>query len=45
MGDALAACEGKHVDITLKDVETVEHQPERLHEWTRIVRELCDRYA
>lgn len=34
----LQAAEGCHVDITLKDIQTVENQPERLREWVRIVR-------
>jgi len=43
--DAMEACRGCHVDITLKDVQTVEHRPERLREWVRIVREVTDNYA
>jgi len=43
--DAMEACKGLHVDITLKDVETVENQPQRLKEWTRIVRQIAERYA
>ena len=30
-------------DITLKDVETVSHQPENVRRWVRIVREETDR--
>lgn len=33
---------GCHVDITLKDIQTVEGHPERLAAWTRIVREVID---
>jgi hypothetical protein len=40
--EGLAACRGLHVDITLKDVQTIEHQPCRLREWVRIVREECE---
>jgi hypothetical protein len=40
--EGLAACRGLHVDITLKDVQTVEHEPWRLQEWVRIVREECE---
>jgi hypothetical protein len=36
----LTACRGQCLDITLKDVNTVEHQPQRLAEWVRIVREV-----
>ena len=39
-----ARANGCHVDITLKDVETVEGQPERIHEWVRIVREEIEAY-
>lgn len=35
---------GCHVDITLKDIQTIEHQPERLREWVRIVREIADEF-
>ena len=41
----LAICRGLCVDITLKDAETVEHQPQRLRDWTRIVREVAERYT
>ena len=41
----LDACRGLHVDITLKDVNTVENQPQRLAEWVRTVREVADEYA
>jgi hypothetical protein len=36
----LAACSGCHVDITLKDVETVERDPDRVRNWVRIAREV-----
>lgn len=38
----LGACRGLHVDITLKDVETVQNDPTRVREWVRITRELID---
>ena len=38
----LAACRGLCVDITLKDVNTVENQPERLAAWVRIVKEVIE---
>lgn len=41
----LDAAKGCHVDITLKDVETVEGDPQRLVRWTRIVREAIDEVA
>jgi len=39
--EGLAACRGLHLDITLKDVQTVEHEPHRLRDWVRLVREEC----
>lgn len=38
----LSACRGCHVDITLKDIETVEGDPERVPRWVKIVREVID---
>jgi hypothetical protein len=38
----LAACRGLCVDITLKDVNTVEHHPQRLAAWVRIVKEVIE---
>ncbi|MCX7804483.1 MAG: hypothetical protein N3A38_04750, partial [Planctomycetota bacterium] len=38
----LAACRGLHVDITLKDVETVEGDPNRVRNWVRVAREVVD---
>ena len=43
--DAMEACKGLHVDITLKDVHTVQNQPQRLREWVKVVREIADDYA
>ncbi|MBN1350619.1 hypothetical protein JXJ21_14475 [candidate division KSB1 bacterium] len=34
----LEACRGCHVDITLKDVETVQGDPTRVRKWVQIVR-------
>jgi hypothetical protein len=42
--DAMAASKGCHVDITLKDVQTVQYRPENLREWVKIVREITDDY-
>lgn len=39
-----ARANGCHIDITLKDVETVQGHPERIHEWVRIVREVTEAY-
>ena len=36
----LQACRECHVDITLKDVETVQGDPERVRRWVRITREV-----
>ncbi len=38
----LRACAGCHVDITLKDVETVEHDPDRVRTWVRVAREVIE---
>ena len=43
--DAMEASKGCHVDITLKDVQTVCNKPGNLREWVKIVREVADRYA
>jgi hypothetical protein len=43
--DAMEACRGLHVDITLKDITTVENQPQRFAEWTKIAREVADEFA
>ena len=36
---------GCHVDITLKDVQTVQNKPENLREWVKVVRSVTDEYA
>ena len=41
----LAACRGLHVDITLKDVHTVQHHPERLGEWVKVAREVAEEFS
>lgn len=41
----LAACRGCHVDITLKDVETVERDPGRVRKWVALAREVIDATA
>jgi len=38
----LEACRDCHVDITLKDVETVEKDPERMKKWVTVTREVID---
>lgn len=38
----LTACRGCHTDITLKDVETVEHDPRRVKRWVALVREIIE---
>ena len=42
--EAMEASKGCHVDITLKDVQTVGHQPELLQDWVKVVREITDEY-
>ena len=41
---AMEATRGCHVDITLKDVQTIENEPERLRRWVEIVRSVTDDY-
>ncbi len=43
--DAMEAAKGCHIDITLKDVQTVENEPERLKRWVEIVRDVTEDYA
>lgn len=38
----LEACRGCHVDITLKDVQTVQGDPTRVRSWVRVAREVID---
>ena len=38
----LAACRSGHVDITLKDVETVGRDPERVRAWVALARGVID---
>ncbi len=38
----LSACRGCHVDLTLKDVETVEGDPERVRNWVRLARRIAE---
>jgi hypothetical protein len=38
----LQACRGCHTDITLKDVETVENDPDRVRHWVSLTREVVD---
>jgi len=45
ISEGMEASRGCHVDITLKDVQTIEHEPWRLREWVRIVRDITDEYA
>jgi hypothetical protein len=41
----LEACRGCRVHIHLKDIETVQGEPDRLARWVRIVREVADEVA
>ena len=38
----LRACKHCHVDITLKDVETVQGDPERVRNWVALTRQIID---
>lgn len=42
IGDGLRACQGGVVNIHLKDIETVQGEPERLARWVQIVREVSE---
>jgi len=44
IGEDLQAADGCHLDITLKDIQTVEYQPQRLRDWVKIVRSVADDY-
>ena len=41
----LQACRGTHFDITLKDVETVEGDPNRVANWVRLVRKAVEQFC
>lgn len=38
----LQACKGCHVDITLKDVETVQADPDRVRKWVAVTRKVIE---
>ena len=41
----MEAMKGCHVDLNLKDVQTVANQPELLRDWVQIVRGVTDEYC
>jgi len=43
--EGMEGMKGCHVDLNLKDVQTVGGQPELLRDWVRIVREVTDEYC
>ena len=43
LGRDLTACRGCHVDVTLKDVETVQGDSGRVRNWVGLTREVIDR--
>ncbi len=46
LGHALEVFRGQHVEINLKDVQTVQNEPHRIREWARVARETIeDSYA
>ena len=45
VNDAMEAAKSCIVDITLKDVETVQGRPGNLRKWVQIVRSISDRYV
>lgn len=42
ISQAMKDSRGCHVDITLKDIHTVENQPGRLSEWVKTVRNVLN---
>ena len=43
--EGMDACKECHVDITLKDVQTVQGRPENLRKWVEVVRSVSDAYV
>jgi len=44
-GDALDVFRGQHIEINLKDVDTVENEPARLGKWVSLVRDEIEKRA
>ena len=42
--EAMEVCRGLHVDITLKDAQTVQNDPSRLPRWVEITRQVSESY-
>jgi len=42
--EGMEGMKGCHVDLNLKDVQTVDHKPELLRDWVQIVRGITDEY-
>ncbi|MFW5923688.1 MAG: hypothetical protein ACOCSQ_04825 [Planctomycetota bacterium] len=42
--EAMEACKGLHVDISLKDIQTVQNEPDRLKKWASITRDVVEHY-
>ncbi len=42
--EAMEACKGLHVDISLKDIQTVQNEPARLKKWVQITRDVVEQY-
>jgi len=40
--EGLAACSGCHADILLKDIQTVQGEPERLKKWARLAKDIAE---
>ena len=43
--DALEKTQGNIVEVNLQDLHTVQHQPQRLTQWTQMAFELAEQYA
>ena len=42
LGHALDVFRGQHVEINLKDVQTVQDDPRRIPEWVRVARSVVE---
>jgi len=45
MQRTLARLEGLHVEIIMKDISTVRHDPQRLWDWARIASEVAQEFG
>jgi hypothetical protein len=43
--DGMEAAKGCNIEIILKDIQTIEHNPGNLKEWVRIAKVIAEKYA